>query len=80
MECTIFRIPAYTALYQQSLNMALDLHRGQMHNCHVDSTVLLCQSLSAAAVVHVVPSAPWHSALQFVGPGIACHAVPVTPR
>jgi len=56
--------------------MALDLHRGQMHNCHVDSTVLLCQSLSGADVVHAI----WHSALQFVGPGIACHAVPVTPR
>lgn len=64
--------------------MASGLHRGQMHNCHVDSTVLLCgrraQSLSGAAVVYVVPSALWHSALQFVEPGIACHAVPVTPR
>ncbi len=48
--------------------MALGVHRDQMHNCNVDSSVLLCGirawSLSGAAVVHALPSALWHSALQ----------------
>lgn len=50
--------------------MVLGLHGDQMHNWYVDATVLLCgrkaQSLSGAAVVHVVTSALWHLALQVV--------------